>query len=304
MERIAFVFSGQGAQHPGMGSDFYTHSAAAKALYDAAEVCRPGTAAQSFSGTSEELKQTENTQPCLYLADLSAALALTEAGITAVAAAGFSLGELPALAFAGAFGEDFVSGFAVTAKRGALMGAAASENTAMAAVLKLDNKTVEDLCARYAHLTPVNYNAPGQLVISGDKIELESAAKEIKALGGRAVPLAVSGAFHSPYMDDAAKAFAVYLETVPFSAPRIPVYANATAAPYEDDVRSTLSRQMNHPVLWEQTVRNMVSDGITVFIECGVGNTLTKLIAKVAPEVKVFSAETVEDITNIKEDLL
>ncbi|MGM9625795.1 MAG: ACP S-malonyltransferase [Eubacteriales bacterium] len=301
MDRIAFVFSGQGAQHPGMGEDFYGNSDRVRALFDAADAYRPGTKEQCFHGTDEELKQTANTQPCLYLTDLSAALALEEAGIHASAAAGFSLGELPALAFSGAFTHE--TGFAVTAKRGALMGEASTPDTAMAAVLKLENRVVEDICAQYEHLTPVNYNAPGQLVVSGLKSELNEAAKAFKAAGGRAVPLAVSGAFHSPYMDVPAKAFADYLKTVTIGTPRIPVYANYTAKPYEGAVIDTLAQQMNHPVRWEETVRHMADDGITVFIECGVGNTLIKLISKIAPDAKVFRAETMADIASIREAL-
>ena len=298
MARIAFVFSGQGAQHPGMGEDFYNNSESAKALFDAAEELRPGTKETCFSGPEDALKQTANTQPCLYLADLSAALALDEAGIKADAVAGFSLGELPALAYAGAFTKE--TGFAVTKKRGELMGAVSTPDTAMYAVLKMENSVVEDICSHYAHVTPVNYNAPGQLVISGDKAELDEAAKEVKAAGGRALPLAVSGAFHSPYMNEPAEAFSAYLDTVDANAPAIPVYANYTAKPYEGAVKDTLSVQMNHPVRGEQTVRNMVSDGISVFIECGVGNTLTKLISKIAPDTKVFKCETMEEIAAIK----
>lgn len=301
MARIAFVFSGQGAQHPGMAEAFYNTSPRAKELFDTADVIRPGTRDMCFSGTDADLRRTENTQPCLFLADLAAAYALEEAGITADTAAGFSLGELPALTYAGAM--DPMTGFSVTAKRGTLMSAACTDETAMHAVLKLSNEAVEQICAAYPHVTPVNYNAPGQLVISGDKTELSAAAADIKAAGGRSVPLAVSGAFHSPYMNEPAEAFGAFLQTVPVSVPGIPVYANLTAAPYDRAVTDTLSRQMNHPVLWEQTVRRMAEDGITVFIECGVGNTLQKLISKILPDAQVFGCETPEDIETIKEHL-
>lgn len=302
MDRIAFVFSGQGAQHPGMGEDFYHNNARVKALFDAAEAYRPGTLATCFAGSEEDLRQTHNTQPCLYLADLAAAMVLEDMGIRADAAAGFSLGELPALAYAGVFTPE--DGFAVTAKRGELMGAVSTPDTAMHAVLKLNNETAEAICARYAHITPVNYNAPGQLVVSGDKAELEAAAAEFKAAGGRSIPLAVSGAFHSPYMDAPAKAFADYLQEVEFSAPAVPVYANRNAQPYDIAcVRTTLGEQMNHPVLWEQTIRNMADTGISIFIECGVGTTLAKLIAKILPDARVFHAETMADAKAIREAL-
>lgn len=302
MDRIAFVFSGQGAQHPGMGEDFYNNNARVKALFDAADAIRPGTLSTCFAGPEEDLRQTRNTQPCLYLADLAAAMVLSDMGICAEAAAGFSLGELPALAFAGVFTPE--DGFAVTAKRGALMGEVSTPDTAMHAVLKLKNETVEEICARYAHITPVNYNAPGQLVVSGDKTELEAAAAEFKAAGGRSMPLAVSGAFHSPYMDAPAKAFSEYLEGVAFSAPAVPVYANRNAQPYDIAcARTTLGEQMNHPVRWEQTIRNMADAGINTFIECGVGTTLQKLISKIVPDAKVFHAETMADAEAIREAL-
>ncbi|MBE6658971.1 MAG: ACP S-malonyltransferase [Ruminococcaceae bacterium] len=301
MDRIAFVFSGQGAQHPGMAEAFYNTSPRAKELFDTADAIRPGTRDMCFSGTDADLRRTENTQPCLFLADLAAALALEEAGISADVCAGFSLGELPALTYAGVM--DAMTGFTVTAKRGALMGDACTDETAMHAVLKLSNEAVEQICAAYPHVTPVNYNAPGQLVISGDKTELAAAAADIKAAGGRSVPLAVSGAFHSPYMNEPAKAFGAYLHTVTLTPPTIPVYANRTAAPYDGEIIGTLADQMNHPVLWEQTVRRMAEDGITVFIECGVGGTLQKLISKILPDAKIFGCETPEDIETIKEHL-
>ena len=303
MARIAFVFAGQGAQHPGMGEGLYNHNSRVRALFDASDAIRPGTRAMCFSGSDAELCQTENTQPCLFLCDLAAAFALEDAGIHAFAAAGFSLGELPALTFAGAM--EPMTGFSVTAKRGELMGAACGNtDTAMYAVLKLENGTVEEICARYAYVTPVNYNAPGQLVISGDKTELAAAAADIKAVGGRCIPLAVAGAFHSPYMDAPAEAFGAYLHTVTLTPSRIPVYANRTAAAYDGEIIGTLADQMNHPVLWEQTVRRMTDDGIDVFIECGPGNTLSKLITKIAPAAKVFCCETPEDVEKIQGALL
>lgn len=298
MGKIAFVFSGQGAQHPGMGEDLYNENGLVRALFDGAEARRPGTLSQMFSGSAETLRETENTQPCLYLADLAPALVLSEAGVVPAGAAGFSLGELPALAFAGALGH--IDGFSLTCRRGAIMGKATRErNTAMAAVVKLENGAVEEVCREFAEVYPVNYNSPGQLVVAGAAEAMPEFYEKIKARGGRAIPLAVAGGFHSPFMDGAAARFADVLAKTEFSCPDIPVYANCTAEPYEGSVAKTLSRQMNHPVLWEKTVRRMAADGFDTFIETGVGVTLSKLISKILPEANVYSAETAEDCRRV-----
>jgi (acyl-carrier-protein) S-malonyltransferase len=166
MGQIAFVFSGQGAQHPGMAEDFYCGNTEVRDLFEQAEKIRPGITELCFHGDAAVLKQTENTQPCLYLADLAAAIVLQGAGVKPSGLAGFSLGEVPALAFGGAF--SYAQGFEITCKRGELMAeASAKQQTSMLAVLKLSNEAVEEICSRYEHVYPVNYNSPGQLVVSG-----------------------------------------------------------------------------------------------------------------------------------------
>lgn len=302
MDQIAFVFSGQGAQHPGMGEDFYQNNERARALFDEAETIRPGVTELCFHGDAAALKQTENTQPCLYLADLAAAIALQDAGIQPKALAGFSLGEIPALAFGGAF--DFAEGFRITCKRGELMAqASAKQQTSMLAVLKMKNEAVEEICSRYEHVYPVNYNSPGQLVVSGLSEELEQAKADFTAAGGRVVPLAVSGAFHSPFMDDAASGLGEFLRPMTLNKPLTTVYSNFTASPYENDVAARMEQQINHPVRWEEIIRSMCSAGITTFIETGVGNTLQKLITKIAPECRAFRAETMADVAAIVKEV-
>ena len=295
MGKIAFVFSGQGAQYSGMGKSLYENSELAKKLYDEAEKIRKGTMAQSFSGDDIELKKTENTQPCLYLVDLASALALNENGIYADAVAGFSLGEIAALAYAKAY--TYADGFKIVAKRGEFMGkCAGKEKTAMAAVLKLDAETVDNTAKEFEKLYAVNFNCPGQTVVSGLEDSLNGFSERIKELGGRVVPLAVSGAFHSSFMSDAADEFAGILGDFEIIAPRIPVYANLTSEPYGEDVRDYMTKQIKNPVKWQQTIENMISEGFTDFIEVGAGKTLSGLIKKISKEVNVYSVEDAETL--------
>lgn len=295
MGKIAFVFSGQGAQYSGMGKSLYELGGAAKTLYDNVEAIRPDTMRQSFSGTDEELKITSNTQPCLYLVDLAAALSLEERGIRADALAGFSLGEVAALAFGGAYSHT--DGFKIVSKRGELMNKAAGEaDTAMYAVLKLDSETVSSACSDFDRLYAVNFNSPGQTVVSGLKASFPPFEEKIKELGGRCIPLAVSAAFHSPFMENAAADFKTALGEFDIALPKIPVYSNYTAKPYSSDPAEMLEKQMKSPVKWQETVENMISDGITDFIEVGAGKTLCGLIKKISKEVRVFSVEDAESL--------
>ena len=295
MKKIAFLFAGQGAQYPGMGKTLYAESPAAKALYDAAETVRPGTMAQSFEGTPEELKRTENTQPCLYLVDLAAALALEEAGIHADAAAGFSLGEIAALAFAEVYSP--VDGFRIVSTRGKLMQEAAeAADTAMCAVVKLDAETVAKTAAEFRELYAVNFNCPGQTVVSGLSESMPAFTAKIKELGGRCIPLAVSAAFHSPFMAEAAAEFGRYLSAQSFNAPRVPVYANLTALPYESNVAETLGKQMCNPVRWQETIEHMIADGFTDFIEVGAGKTLSGLVKKISADVRIYNVDSAETL--------
>jgi len=284
MKKIAFVFAGQGAQYSGMGQSLYNASPAVKALYDKAEEIRPGTTAQSFSGTAEELRQTVNTQPCVYLADLAAALALAERGIQGELCAGFSLGELAALAYAGVFSHE--DGFALVTKRAQYMHEASQGmDPGMAAVMKLEQAVIEQVCAETADVYPVNYNSPGQIAISGTQAGIAAFKEKTAALGGRIMDIPVSGAFHSPFMAPASDKLAAAAEGMTFSVPRIPVYANSYAVPYGDNAKKTLAEQVKSPVLWEKTIEAMAEAGTEVFIECGPGKTLAGLIKRINKDV-------------------
>ncbi len=295
MGKIAFVFSGQGAQYPGMGKSLAECSPAARTVFELADRLRPGTSAQCFEGTAEELAVTQNTQPCLYCVDLAAALALEEQGVHADFAAGFSLGEVPALAFAGALSHE--EGFRFVCKRAEAMQAAAEQNPgSMAAVLKLPNEAVEALCREFTQVWPVNYNCPGQLVVAGEPGQLAEFQKRVKEAGGRAAPLAVSGGFHSPFMESAAARLAEELAQTAFSPARVPVYANYTAQPYGKDPAALLVSQVKNPVRWQETVEALAAQGVDAFFECGPGKTLCGLIKKTVKTARVFQAQDAESI--------
>lgn len=290
MGEIAFVFSGQGAQYSGMGKSLYETSAAARSVFDTAEQLRPGTIRQCFEGTLEEISMTRNTQPCLFCVDLAAAEALKEAGIMPDMAAGFSLGEVAAVTFAGVFSH--AEGFSLVTKRGEAMQAAAEKvDSAMAAVLKLTNQQVEDLCRLHPGVYPVNYNCPGQLVVAGLKPALQDFLSDVAANGGRAVPLNVSGGFHSPFMESASIKLAQVVAEMEAKEPEIPVYANYTAEPYGDNAGYLLEKQVSNPVRWQQTVEKMIAAGVDTFIEVGAGKTLCGLVKKTSRGVKVYNVE-------------
>ncbi|MBQ9167283.1 MAG: ACP S-malonyltransferase [Oscillospiraceae bacterium] len=287
MGRIAFVFSGQGDQYPGMGKELYERYETAAKVFQVCDSLRPGTVQQCFAGTAEELKETKNTQPCLFAMELAAAQVLVEKGIKPAAVAGFSLGEVAAATAAGCF--DLETGFRLVCRRGELMQREAEKfDTAMAAVVKLTTEEVIELCGRYSDIYPVNFNCPGQITVSGLADQLPAFSADVKAAGGRALPLKVKGAFHSPFMKEAAAAFGDELEKAGMKKGRICLYSNVTAQPYPDDGAQLLAKQIASPVQWEKIIRNMIEDGIDTFVEIGPGKTLTNMIGKIDSGVKAL----------------
>ena len=300
MGKIAFVFAGQGAQVPGMGKDVCEAVPAAAEVFAKADAVREGTSRQCFEADAAELMETKNTQPCVFTVDLAMAAALEAEGIHADMTAGYSLGELAALVYAGAMTME--DGTRLVAERGRLMQIASeAHETGMAAVLKLSDEVVEEICAKYPDLYPVNFNSDGQVSVAGDKEQLQQLRGDVKEQKGIAKILDVSGAFHSPYMNEAAAEFGKALAQTEFSEPRIPVYSNRTAGSYEgEDVRKLLQEQIINPVYWKKLVRNMIDEGVDTFIELGPGKVLTSMITRIDKNVKMYR---VSDMETLKETL-
>lgn len=290
MSRVAFVFSGQGAQKVGMGKDLFDHVKASADIFAKLERLRPETMRQCFDGPAQLLTCTENAQPCLYAMELAAAAALTSEGISCEAVAGFSLGELSALAYSGAMTAE--TGFQIVCRRGELMQAASQAHPGcMVAALKLSSEQVRQVCAAFEDAWPVNYNCPGQTVVACARNTLIPLVEAIRQRGGKAVPLKVSGAFHSPLMQHVSSAFRDLLSEVRFQPPRIPLYANTTGLPYEESPAAVLPKQMCSPVQWQATIENMVAAGIDTFVEIGPGTTLCGFIERIAPGRRLFHVE-------------
>ncbi len=304
MARIGIVFAGQGTQAPGMGKALSAASPAAAEVFEKVDMLRPGTKALCFEGPAEELDRTKNTQPCLWAVEMAAVAALAEAGLKKedTLAAGFSLGEIAALTYAGA--ADFETGFQLVCHRAELMEAAAvKEDATMAAVLKLDATAVEKLCEGFAHVWPVNYNCPGQIAVAGLRSELEPFSNAVKEAGGRARILRVAGGFHSPLMEEASAGFAEVLKDVALRKPEIPLYSNFTGLPYEGEMKELLCKQICSPVRWQAIVEHMTAQGVDTFVEVGPGKTLSGLIGRTAPEARTLQVSDGETLAEALEEL-
>lgn len=298
MSKIAFLFAGQGAQYVGMGRDLYESVPAAKEVFDLSESRRPGTLATCFEGPGEALTQTENTQPALFLVDLACARALSAAGVMPDAVAGFSLGEIPALAFTGVLSD--ADAFDTVVLRGNTMQTCGERHPGgMAAVMKLPPEEVERIAATFNCIYPVNYNCPGQIACAGAAGEIDAFCDAVKAAGGRAVKLAVSGAFHTPFMVDATDALRRHLSGLALSAPKIPLYSDYTADLYPGDsekIAETIAEQASRSVRWETIIRRMADTGIDTFIEVGAGATLSKLVSRTLTDVQILHVENAETL--------
>lgn len=289
----AYVFPGQGAQFTGMGKDLYENSELAKELFERAnEILGFRITDIMFEGTAEELKETKVTQPAVFLHSVILAKTLGE-DFKPEMVAGHSLGEFSALVANGAL--SFEDGLKLVSQRAiAMQKACEIKPSTMAAVLGLEDKIVEDVCASIdGVVVAANYNCPGQLVISGETSAVEQACEAMKAAGAkRALILPVGGAFHSPMMEPAREELATAIENTTFSTPVCPVYQNvpATAVSSADEIKKNLIIQLTAPVKWTQSVQQMIADGATSFTEVGPGKVLVGLVNKIDRSVETFSA--------------
>ena len=283
----AYIFPGQGSQFPGMGKALYERSQEARELMDkACEILGFPITDIMFGESAEDLKATRVTQPAIFIH--SVVLALCSGLETPAMVAGHSLGEFSALAAAGAM--DFEDALRLVAVRASAMQKCCEELPgSMAAVINLPAETIEEICASCSGIViPANYNSDGQIVISGEAEAVAEACVKMKEAGAkRALPLPVSGAFHSPLMEPARLELAEAIDKTPFLVPVCPVYQNVTALPTTDPavIKENLLLQLTSPVRWTQTVRNMVADGADAFLEIGPGKVLQGLVQRIAPEV-------------------
>ncbi len=285
----AYVFPGQGSQFKGMGADLYQSSSQAKALFDQAnEILGFDLIKIMFEGTDEELKQTNVTQPAIFLHSVAMAMVATDFAPDMVA--GHSLGEFSALVAAG--GLTFEDGLKLVSKRAeAMQKACELQPSTMAAILGLSDALIEEICASIQDeiVVPANYNCPGQVVISGSVEGITIACEKLKEAGAkRALVLQVGGAFHSPLMEPAREELAQAIDQTPFQTPRCPIYQNVTALPSSDleTIKVNLIAQLTAPVRWTQSVENMVTNGASMFIECGPGKVLQGLVKKISAGVE------------------
>jgi [acyl-carrier-protein] S-malonyltransferase len=289
----AYIFPGQGAQFPGMGKDLYEQSEQARELFERAnEILGFRITDVMFDGTEEDLKQTNVTQPAIFLHSVILAKVLGD-DFKPDMVAGHSLGEFSALVSAGAL--SFEDGLRLVAARAnAMQKACDIQPGTMAAILALDDFTVEDICHQLTDVVvPANYNCPGQLVISGSVAGVDAACEKMLAAGAkRALKLNVGGAFHSPLMEAARVELEQAIVKTEINQPVCPVYQNIDAKPYTDveHIKHNLIAQLTGPVKWTQTVIHMLDDGATLFTEVGPGKVLQGLVKKVNKEVETASA--------------
>lgn len=307
MSKIAILFSGQGAQYPGMMKDLYDAEPVAKELFDKADAALGREISKvCFEGTQEDLNLTHNTQPCMLAGDLATAMVLKAHGIQADAVAGFSLGEYAALAYAGVISMDDV--FSVVQIRAdAMQKAVAPGEGAMAAFIGATAEQVEEICSKVTkgYVVAANYNQPLQTVVSGSAAGVDEAYALAEIAGLRCMKLAVSAPFHCALMEPASKRLEEEFKSISFKDPSVPVYMNVDGKPMTNGstVPELLVKQAMSPVQWVKTLENMQADGIDTFIECGAGKTLSGLVKKTLKGVKILRVENMKTLQSTLEEL-
>lgn len=305
MKKIAFVFPGQGSQYVGMGRDFYDNLDEVKDLYyEASKILGYDVADLSFNGPIEELNKTYRAQPCILVASIAAYTALTSRKIKPYIVAGHSLGEYSALVAARSI--TFKDAVKITEIRGRIMQEEVPEGKGMiAAILGIDRKIINEICSKisnspngdYGHVSVANYNCPGQIVISGEKLAVEHAIEEAKKAGAKkAVPLALSVPPHCKLMENAGKKFEESLKKFKIKNTKISYVTNTNAKVISkaNDIRRSLVLQLSNPVLWEDCVRKIIISKSNCFIEVGPGKVLSGLIKRIEPSSVVFNVDNME----------
>lgn len=289
----AYVFPGQGAQFVGMGKDLYDGNSDCRAMFERAnEILGFRITDLMFAGTPEDLKQTHVTQPAVFLHSVVMAKYLGQE-FKPDMVGGHSLGEFSALVAAGAM--SFEDGLRlVSARARAMQRCCEATPSTMAAIVKLSDEQVEQICAGITDelVVAANYNNPGQVVVSGTMKGVAAACERAKEMGGKGIPLAVGGAFHSPLMEPARVELAEAIEHTAFVNPCCPIYQNVTGEPVTDaaTIKRNLVSQLTSPVRWTATMKNMLRDGATEFIEVGPGKALQGMVKKVNPDINAHAA--------------
>jgi len=307
MPKTAILFAGQGAQSVGMGRDVAAASMAATAVFtQASEVLGYDLEKYCFEGPLDKLEQTDIQQPAIFTASVAIWRALDDGralGEVPAAMAGLSLGEYTALYAAGSM--SFEDGLRLVKRRGELMqAAAASVASGMVTALGLESDEVEAICREASAagtISPANFNCPGQIVLSGAKAACDRAAALIERAGGRAVPLKVAGAFHSPLMGSAADGLARMLARTAFQPPEVPVMANVNCQYYRDagTIREWLTGQLTRPVLWQASIERLISEGVESFVEIGPGRVLSGLVKKISRRTPVVNVSKADSLARL-----